>query len=94
MSSIIGFLEKVGRDATLRHAANGQLLAAMQRDRIAPALQTAILSQDRLEIESMLGARDKMYCATFPVKPTKKPAKPTKKPVKKPVKKPAKTTRR
>ena len=95
MSNVIGFLENVGRDATLHNASREQLLQAMQHGNVAPELQSALLSSSRMEIDSLLGVREKMYCSNFPVKtppkkaPAKKPAKapPKKAPAKKPTKK-------
>jgi RimJ/RimL family protein N-acetyltransferase len=94
MSNVIGFLESVGRDAALRHASREQLLHAMQGENIAPQLQSALLDSGRMEIDSLLGVREKIYCSNFPVKtpkkaPAKTPAKapPKKAPAKKPTKK-------
>jgi RimJ/RimL family protein N-acetyltransferase len=97
MSSIISFLDSVGRNAELRHGAQEQLRIKMRRERVAPAMQAAVLNQDRAQIDALLGVTDKIYCANFtprvPQKaPAKKPAKPGKKPTKKPAKKPAKKT--
>ena len=90
MSSMISFLESVGRDAALRHASSGQLDEVMRRGRIAPVLRAAILGGERAEIDSWLGVRSRIYCATFPVKtPAKAPPKPGKAPTK-PGKKPSK----
>jgi hypothetical protein len=99
MSSTISFLESVGRDAALRHATGGQLAAAMQRERIAPELQAAILGQSNTQIGEHLGVRDKIHCLNFPKKapmkaPAKSPGKPAKAPSKKPAKKPAKAPAR
>jgi RimJ/RimL family protein N-acetyltransferase len=84
MSNIIGFLEQAGRNATLRHATRAQLLTAMHHEGVAST-----------SFDSIVGVREKMYCALFPVKtPTPKKAPPKKKPAKappkkKPAKKPA-----
>jgi hypothetical protein len=91
MSSIIGFLENVGRDVALRHASRSQLRAAMEREHIAPALL------DRTLIGDECDTRHKIYCMLFPEKPpqkapSKKPSKaPKKAPAKKPSKKPGKS---
>ncbi|MEO8803779.1 MAG: GNAT family N-acetyltransferase [Rudaea sp.] len=94
MSNVIGFLENAGRDAALRHASREQLLLAISRETIEPALRSALLDQDRSRIDAMLGARDTMHCMVLPVKtPKKAPPKkvPGKAPPKKaPAKKPAK----
>ena len=94
MSNVIGFLENVGRNAALHNASREQLLQAMQHGNVEPELQSALLSSNRMDIDSLLGGREKMYCSNFPVKtpPKKAPAKtPVKAPPKKaPVKKPKK----
>jgi hypothetical protein len=99
MSNTISFLESVGRDAALRHATGGELLAAMRRERIAPELRAAILGQGSAQIGEYLGVRDKIHCLNFPKKapmkaPAKSPGKPAKAPSKKPAKKPAKAPAR
>jgi len=97
MSSIISFLDSVGRDAQVRRGAKDQLQFMMRREGFAPAVQSAFLHQDRSQIDALLGVTDKIYCANFSPKlpekaprkkPAKKPAK--KKPAKKSGKKPAK----
>jgi RimJ/RimL family protein N-acetyltransferase len=94
MSSIIEFLENMGRDAGLRHASAERLQQAMQEQRIAPHLRAVLLAADAQGIESLIGTRERVYCATFPVRvPKKAPGKTPKKPVKappKPAKRPAK----
>ena len=95
MSNAIGFLENVGRNAALHNASREQLLHAMQQGNVESELQSALLSSSRMEIDSLLGVREKMYCSNFPVKtppkkaPAKKPVKapPKKAPAKKPTKK-------
>ena len=95
MSNVIGFLENVGRNAALHNASREQLLQAMQHGNVESELQSALLSSSRMEIDSLLGVREKMYCSNFPVKtppkkaPAKKPVKapPKKAPAKKPTKK-------
>ena len=86
MSNVIGFLENVGRNAALHNASREQLLQAMQQGNVAPELQSALLSSSRMEIDSLLGVREKMYCSNFPVKTPPKKA-PAKTPVKAPPKK-------
>lgn len=73
MSAIIEFLESAGRNAAMRYATREQLLQMMGRAEIAPAA-----------VDSLLGARETMFCGTLLVKPpaaAKKPAMrtPTKK---------------
>ena len=93
MSNFIGFLENAGRDAAIRHATREQLLHAMLRERIEPAIRNALLQPDRIAIDGLLGVRETMYCDNRAVTPKKAPAKkqPAKAPPKKtPAKKPAK----
>ena len=90
MSNGLNFLENIGRSAELRHATAEQLQFAMRGGQIAPAMQLAILNQDQAQIEMLLDARNKIYCALMTPKPKKAPAKPGKAPNKAPAKKPAK----
>ncbi len=97
MSNVIGFLENAGRDAALRHATRTQLLDAMRAGELPRSHQETLLGADSAAIGSLLGVRETMYCATFPVRtpapkkapPKKAPAKapPKKAPAKKPAKK-------
>ena len=89
MSNGLNFLESMGCSAKLRHASAEQLQLAMRGEQIAPAMQLAILDQDRAQVETLLDARNKIYCALTP-KPKRAPAKPGKAPKKAPGKKPAK----
>ena len=96
MSNTISFLERVGRDAALRHATNAQLAAMMRQERIAPSAQEAILHRDRSVLDALLDAPVEIHCANFfktpkTAPPSKKPEKPAKAPTKKPSK-PAKKT--
>ena len=86
MSNVIGFLENAGRNAALRHATREQLLQAMQREQIEPALCSALLQPERMAIDGLLGVREKMYAVNKAIVPPKKaPAKKT--PAKAPPKK-------
>ena len=91
VSNVIRFIESVGRDAALRHASEGQLEAAMRRDRIAPSVRAAILARDSASLETLLEVRETLYCVLMTPEPKKAPTKkPVKKPKKAPPKKPAK----
>ena len=68
MSDVIGFLETMGRDATLRHVAQNELELALIRAQIDPEIQTAILDKDQARIESLLGAATNICCGLFPEK--------------------------
>ena len=56
MSNIIDFLEKMGRDAQLRHASKSEVELALANAHINPELQTAILAQDQPQLEALLRA--------------------------------------
>ena len=87
MSNVIGFLEQVGRDAAMRHASREQLLHAMGKENIEPAMQQAVLRPHAAALAALLGAREVMFAPNqkTPMPATKKPAKKT--PAKKPAKK-------
>ena len=68
MSNVIGFLEKMGQDAALRHAGNNEIELALASAQIDPALRTAILGNDRAQLEALLGARTNVYCLIAPGK--------------------------
>lgn len=86
MSNVIGFLEQAGRDATVRHASREQLLHAMRKENIGPALQDAVLRPHATALAAMLGGREVMFAPN-----TKAPKPAAKKSTKKaPAKKPAK----
>ena len=86
MSNVIGFLEQAGRDAAMRHASREQLLLAMRKENIEPALQDAVLRPHATALGALLGAREVMFAPN-----TKAPKPAAKKPAKKaPAKKPAK----
>ena len=91
MSSIVGFLETVGRDAALRHMTLSQLKQAMQRECVTDTEQAAILEHG-VEIGDILGVKQKIYCAIFPARTPERKAPAKKPPAKKPPakKKPAK----
>lgn len=56
MSNVIDFLERMGRDAWLRHASQGDVEQALVRAQIDPELQEAILAKDQRRLELLLGA--------------------------------------
>jgi hypothetical protein len=82
MSNVIRFLEQAGCDAAMRHASREQLLHAMRKENIGPALQDAMLRPQSTALPALLGAREVMFS---PNQKTPKPAK--KAPAKKPAKK-------
>ncbi len=62
MSNVIGFLEKMGQDAALRHATHNEMELALARTTIDPELQAAILNSDQARLEAVLGARTNVVC--------------------------------
>lgn len=62
MSNVIGFLEKMGQDAQLRHAPCNELERALTQAEIDPALQAAILGGDQHQIEVLLGTKTNVCC--------------------------------
>ena len=68
MSNVIGFLERMGQDAQLRHADNIEIEQALTREQIDDELRSAILGSDQVKLESLLGARTNVYCLIAPGK--------------------------
>ncbi len=68
MSNVIKFLETMGQDSQLRHG--GEQATALELDRtdISADLKAAILSGDRTQMETLLGARTNVVCGIFPGK--------------------------
>ena len=68
MSNVISFLERLGQDATLRHASKGDVALALTRAQIDPDLSAAILAGKQSEIEMLLGADTNVCCGLAPEK--------------------------
>jgi hypothetical protein len=62
MSNVIEFLERVGQDSRLRYASDGVLERALQKSKISPQLQAAVMSGDGAEIEAVLGGHRNVCC--------------------------------
>ena len=62
MSNVIDFLERFGYDADLRYAPQHEVEAALQVAGIDPAVRAAILSNDQLALEHLLGADTNVCC--------------------------------
>jgi hypothetical protein len=56
MSNVIAFLERMGRDAQLRHASQSEVKLALARAQIDPELKAAILAKDQQQLEALLGS--------------------------------------
>lgn len=78
MSNVIGFLERMGQDASLRHAAQDELELALTCAQIDPALQAAIMDKDQAQIEALLGATTNVCCVLFPEKEDEEEQEPSK----------------
>lgn len=62
MSNVIEFLERMGQDAQLRNLTGPDLEAAMQRAGIDPGVRAAILADNQLLLESLVGAAHPICC--------------------------------
>jgi hypothetical protein len=65
MSNVIDFLERLGKDAQLRHASDQELEQALIGAQIDPAVREAILLRDQRRLESVLGASPNICCAIY-----------------------------
>jgi hypothetical protein len=69
MSNAIRFLETMGQNADLRHAAKPTLYKALNEQQVDQDAQWAILRGDTARLGTLLGARSEMVCgiqAAFP----------------------------
>jgi hypothetical protein len=65
MSSIIGFLERMGGDSQLRHAAGEELARALDEAQIEPLLAGAVLTGDPAKLQSMLQVERTLCCLVY-----------------------------
>ena len=72
MTDVIEFLDQLGRNANLRHAAPAELQRAIDAAGIDPELRSALLADDPLRLGALLGAQPNVCCLV--VKPD--PAQP------------------
>jgi len=63
MSNLIQFLETMGSNADLRHAAKPTLYKALNAANVDQDAQWALLRGDRNRLEALLGARNEMVCS-------------------------------
>ncbi|WP_445144860.1 hypothetical protein [Dyella sp. Tek66A03] len=61
MFSVIEFLEKMGRDAQLRHASLDEVAKALEVAGVEAPLCTAILAKDAAELQALLH-QGPLYC--------------------------------
>lgn len=62
MSNVIDFLERMGQDAELRHAAQGDVEKALVNAQIDPSLLEVMLDKDERRLEDLLGANKNLCC--------------------------------
>ena len=67
MSNVIDFLEKMGRDAQLRHANDSDVNQAMQIAGIDAATGSAIRKGDEEQLAALLKANPNVCAMIFPV---------------------------
>lgn len=65
MSNVIDFLERLGKDAQLRHAPDSALEQALINAQIDPAVREAILLRDQRRLEDLLGANANVCCVIY-----------------------------
>ena len=68
MADIIEFLERLGRDASLRHAPAAVLEQALRDAQIDSQLRAALMRGDKAEVEAMLGVNN-VCCMIFAPSP-------------------------
>jgi hypothetical protein len=69
MADVIEFLERLGRDAALRHAPTAVLEQALREAQIEPQLRAALIRGDQTEVEAVLGANNVCCMVYVPVPP-------------------------
>lgn len=62
MSNVIDFLEGLGHDAQLRYTTGSELERVLESADIEPALRMAILTENRRQMEALLGAKANVCC--------------------------------
>lgn len=65
MSSIIGFLERMGRDSQLRHAGEAELAQALQDAGIEPMLSSTVVCGDLATLEATLHVDRTLCCLIY-----------------------------
>ena len=68
MSNVIAFLETIGQDAELRHAARSELYRELIERQVDANAQWAILRGDSERLEALLGAPAIICCSITPGK--------------------------
>jgi hypothetical protein len=65
VSEVIEFLERLGSDARLRQATDDEVGQALTEAGIEDPVIAAILSGDRMALESLLGAKANVFCGVI-----------------------------
>jgi hypothetical protein len=65
VSEVIEFLERLGSDARLRQATHDEVGQALTEAGIEDPIIAAILSGDRMALESLLGAKANVFCGVI-----------------------------
>jgi len=66
MSNIVNFLERMGQDASLRHANDQQLDSALAQMSIQQDDRAILLLRDQVKLETLLGAQANVCCTIEP----------------------------
>ena len=66
VSEVIEFLERLGRDAHLRHATHEEVAQALAEAGIQDPARATILRGDRPTLESLLDAKPNVFCGIVP----------------------------
>ncbi|MCO7226885.1 hypothetical protein [Pleionea sp. CnH1-48] len=66
MSQVIKFLEKLGQDATLRHASKEQLSEEINQLDVNDELRDALQNNDAEALKKLLGSRPDVICFIAP----------------------------
>ena len=69
MADVIEFLERLGQDASLRHAPAAVLEQALRDAQIDPQLREALMRGDQAEVEAVLGVNNVCCMVYLPVPP-------------------------
>lgn len=67
MTSVIAFLDLLGKNPALAHASREDYTAAVDALGLPQATRQALLARDAAGLSDLLGGRSKMICALFPV---------------------------
>jgi hypothetical protein len=67
MTSVIAFLDLLGKNPALAHASNEEFTAAVDALDLGEPARQALLARDAAGLNELLGGRSKMICALFPV---------------------------